>query len=283
MSEQHSHTAFGAAFLRAAHQLLDPPPHFLDDPVTVQLLAPQAIQHLLDHRERYQVEASRLLRAHVVLRSRFAEDRLSAALGRGVRQLVILGAGLDTFAYRQPLWARDLTIFEVDHHGTQALKRQRLQAAHIALPDNLHFVPLNLEDPTWPAALNRFGFRADVPTFVSCLGVTMYLSGAAVEGLLRWAAQLAVGSELVMSYMRRGLLPPESQAQAQRLADLGEALKTAFDPSELLQELRNRGFGQVGVFSHEEVRQQYGHLENGTLPLPVHPDVAYGICVEKPL
>ncbi|WP_255578423.1 class I SAM-dependent methyltransferase [Deinococcus sp. KSM4-11] len=259
--------------------LLDPPPHLLDDAVTLQLLAPQAIQHLREHRGQYQTEASRALRAHVVFRSRFAEDRLHDALKRDVRQLVVLGAGLDTFAYRQPHWADDLRIFEVDHPGTQTLKRQRLQAAQIGLPDNLRFVPTDLEDEAWSGSLHLVGFRADLPTFVSCLGVTMYLTRPSVEGLLRWAAQLEVGSDVAVSYMRRGRLGLESQALAQRLVEVGEALKTAFDPSELCELLRTVGFDQVGGPPHAEVVQQYGPPHALALPLPRHPDVAYATRV----
>ena len=118
-----SRTALATAYMRAAHQLLDPPPRILEDPAAIAVLGPGAEQVIRESAARSQAPESRALRAHMVLRSRFAEDRLAAAVGRGVTQYVILGAGFDTFAVRQPAWAQQLRILEVDHAGTQELKR----------------------------------------------------------------------------------------------------------------------------------------------------------------
>jgi len=127
MSDRNaSRTALGTAYLRAAHQLLDAPPRILEDPLAVTLLGPAAAQRISDTRGSYQTPERLLLRAHVVLRSRFAEDRLAAAVHRGVTQYILLGAGFDTFALRQPPWARPLRICEVDHAGTQYTKRNQL-------------------------------------------------------------------------------------------------------------------------------------------------------------
>jgi methyltransferase (TIGR00027 family) len=118
-----SRTALATAHMRAAHQLLDPPPRILEDPVAVAVLGPGAEQRIRQVAARSQAPEGRALRAHMVLRSRFAEDRLAMAVSRGVTQYVILGAGFDTFAVRQPAWAQQLRILEVDHAGTQELKR----------------------------------------------------------------------------------------------------------------------------------------------------------------
>src|SRR5271157_5401130 len=135
-----SRTALGVAALRAVHQLLDGEPKILDDPIAARLLSADVLQQIQSNPARIHEPPDRGLRSHVVLRSRYAEERMAEAVQRGVRQCVILGAGFDTFAYRQPDWARSLRIYEVDHCATQAEKRQRLQAAGIPIPANLEFV-----------------------------------------------------------------------------------------------------------------------------------------------
>ena len=125
--------------MRAAHQLFETQPRILEDPSILTLLGPVALQRVKDRADHYRTPEMAALRAHVVLRSRFAEDRLAAAVLRGITQYVILGAGFDTFALRQPPWARVLKIFEVDHTGTQAMKRSHLTAAGLAMPKNAAF------------------------------------------------------------------------------------------------------------------------------------------------
>jgi methyltransferase (TIGR00027 family) len=125
-----SSTAFGVAVLRAAHQIIDGSPPILDDSVVERLLGPGIEQRIRGESEQLQTSMARGLRSHVVLRSRFAEDSLAAAVARGTRQYVLLGAGLDTFAYRQPEWARDITVVEVDQPGVIAMPR----AANAGLP-----------------------------------------------------------------------------------------------------------------------------------------------------
>ncbi|MCG6535846.1 MAG: class I SAM-dependent methyltransferase, partial [Syntrophales bacterium LBB04] len=124
-----SQTALGTAYMRAVHQLFDARPLIFDDPVILSLLGPSALQRINDTAEQHRSSGRLALRAHVVLRSRFTEDRLAAAVHRGIMQYVLVGAGFDTFALRQPPWAQALKIFEVDHPGTQAVKRSRLAAA----------------------------------------------------------------------------------------------------------------------------------------------------------
>src|ERR1019366_5126673 len=109
-NQKASRTALGTAYLRAAHQLLDAAPKILDDPIAVRLLGEDASRKICESAERYQKPEAKALRSHVVLRSRFAEDRLAAAVQRGVSQYVILGAGFDTFALRQPQWANSLEV-----------------------------------------------------------------------------------------------------------------------------------------------------------------------------
>jgi methyltransferase (TIGR00027 family) len=119
-----SRTAHGVAITRAAHQLLDLPRVF-EDPVALTLLGPQAAAGIRAAEARFNRRYARYLRGFLVARSRLAEDALAEAVARGVRQYVLLGAGLDTFAHRNPHLAAGLRVFEVDHPATQ-----EISAAH---------------------------------------------------------------------------------------------------------------------------------------------------------
>jgi methyltransferase (TIGR00027 family) len=164
-----SRTALGVALRRAAHQILDRPPIFLD-PLATRIagekLRNQAEQH----------DAARGLRAFVAARSRYAEDELAHSVSLGIRQYVVLGAGLDTFAYRNP-FAPSLQVFEVDHPDTQLWKKERLHSAAIDIPASVTFVPVNFETQSLRAELHAAPhFDPFQPAFFSMLGVVPYLS-----------------------------------------------------------------------------------------------------------
>jgi methyltransferase (TIGR00027 family) len=135
--DRPSLTAYRVALSRAAHQLFDDP-RVLDDPLALRIIGTQGAEELRSNRHRCAATPGRYLRAFVVARSRLAEDLLADAVQRGVRQYVVLGAGLDTFAYRNPYPVSLLEVFEVDHPATQAWKRRLLAAAglrrHLASP-----------------------------------------------------------------------------------------------------------------------------------------------------
>jgi methyltransferase (TIGR00027 family) len=215
-----SHTALSTAYLRAAHQLLDAPPHILEDPIAVMLLGPTALKRIRDKTESYQTTERRALRAHVVLRSRFAEHRLAASLGRGVKQYVILGAGFDTFALRQPTWAQSLQIFELDHEATQKEKYSRMITAGFAMPQNAHFAAIDFEHETLGHGLQKCPISLVEPTFFSWLGVTMYLKDDAIDAVLRSVAAFPAGSEIILTFA----LPPDDYRSPfdQRATSLGE-------------------------------------------------------------
>jgi methyltransferase (TIGR00027 family) len=165
---QPSRTALGAAGLRAAHQVLDRAAIF-PDPLALRILGADA-DALVREAEAADTGRQRL-RWFVAIRSRIAEDALAAALRRGVQQLVVLGAGLDTYAYRAP-HSQSLRIFEVDHPATQVWKRERLTEADIPLPPALTFVPVDFERETLAEGLAAAGFdstsRRFSPGLVSC-------------------------------------------------------------------------------------------------------------------
>ena len=263
-----SKTAFGVAWLRAAHQIVDDAPRILDDPVIVSLLGADAAQLLREHPERVQTRGARGLRSHVVLRSRYAEDELHAAVERGVRQYVVLGAGLDTFAYRQPGWAAPLRIFEIDQPASQRSKRELLDAARVAVPPNVSLVPVDFQTESLENGLRRGGVDFAAPTFFSWLGVTMYLTRDAVEAVFRTIAAFPRLSEVVFTFASRRDEPQQASALAERAAELGEPWLSYFEPAELEELLMRLGFSRVSFLTPDEAATRYFNGRSDALPAP---------------
>ena len=267
-----SRTALGVAALRAAHRVLDAEPWILDDPIAIRLLDPAALPKAMDE-ARLQHPAARALRAHVLLRSRVAEERLEAACAEGVAQCVVLGAGLDTFAYRQPTWASVLRIFEVDHPRSQENKRARVRAAGIEAPSNLTHAPIDFERTALDEGLRLAGFDAEKPAFFSWLGVTMYLTRPAVEAVFSFVGGLPKGSRMVLTFAQ-----PEDGGTS-RLADMaasvGEPWITRFTPEELKAELLRAGFGSVHILTPEEAHDRFFQGRSDGLPAPRRASIAY--------
>lgn len=253
-------SALRVATIRAAHQLLDRPLVF-EDPLAVAILGPEEEAALRADPGRYNHPLLKSLRGSLVVRGRLAEDEWARSRARGVRQFVVLGAGLDTSAYRH---GDDdgSRVFEVDLPATQAWKRERLRAAGIAEPPTLTYVPLDFETVSLDDALRAAGLRRDEPAFFSWLGVTMYLEDEAVTGTLCSIASLAPGSGVVFDYaVRPELLPLRErlgvQLVAAKTAEHGEPWKSFFDPAELGVRLRALGFGEVEDHDAEELNARY--------------------------
>jgi methyltransferase (TIGR00027 family) len=254
-----SATAQAAAMQRAAHQLLDVP-KILDDPLALRIIGRNAESVLRPNLVWFQ--KNRFLRAFIVLRSRYAEDELAYAIQRGIRQYIILGAGLDTFAYRNPYPRSCLRVFEVDHPATQSWKRARLREVEIGIPDSLTFAPVDFERQTLSDGLSCVGFRGGEAAFFSLLGVVVYLTKTAALETFKYIASRPPGSEIVFDY---GILPSalsESQRFARealesRVAAMGEPWITYFDPISLASELRDMGFNHVEDFGPEEANDRY--------------------------
>jgi methyltransferase (TIGR00027 family) len=235
----------GAAGHRAAHQVLEAG-SVLNDPLAVRILGEEAEESI---RRARSDPSRRGLRLFIAARSRFAEDALSAAVERGVRQLVVLGAGLDTLAYRTTL-ARRLRIFEVDHPATQAWKRAKLAAAGLELPHSLTFAPIDFERETLADALAAARFEPAQQTFFTWLGVVPYLTEQAVFSTLSFIAGLQRGTHVVFDYAN----PPDGlsasaraarDALAARVAAAGEELRSCFETDELHARLRAAGFDEI--------------------------------------
>jgi methyltransferase (TIGR00027 family) len=256
-----SRTAYLVAASRAAHQLFDSPRVFAD-PVALPILGPEAAAGIRAARWRFNTLYSRYLRAFVVARSRVAEDALSEAVARGVRQYVLLGAGLDTFAHRNPHEAVGLRVFEADHPATQEWKRQLLNSARLPTPESLVYVPVNFETEHLAEQLRANGFRADEPVLFAWLGVTMYLTHHAIQQTLRFVAQSTDCSGIVFDYMnspsRPGLLRRLGlKLLLRRFAAVGEPWQTFFDPVQLHDELTRLGFSTVRDFGADEMNARY--------------------------
>jgi methyltransferase (TIGR00027 family) len=247
---------------RAAHQLLDDPKVF-DDPVALRIIGKENASALQADPRQFEITPlSPYLRAFVAARSRYAEDQLGLGIRRGVRQYVILGAGLDTSAYRNPYPEEVLRVFEVDHPSTQTWKRGRLEEASIVLPDNLTFAPVDFETRTLEEGLRSADYDPNECTFFSLLGVTEYLTTEVVMAILRFIGSAPVGSAVVFDYMiSPTLLTPAQRSRldavSRRVALAGEPWQAYFDPELLTRDLRAMGFGYVEDLGPEEINARY--------------------------
>jgi methyltransferase (TIGR00027 family) len=256
-----SRTSDIPAIMRAVHQTYDDEPKILADPIVPKLVDIESLDAnwlapMLGH------PFARQWRAGFLIRSRYAEDCLAEAVARGLAQYLILGAGLDTFSYRQPAWAHAVDIFEVDHPATQGFKRERLAKSSIAPPGNLTFVPIDFETTSLKQVLRGTRFAFDKVTFCSWLDVTQYLTAAAIEATLAFVLMLPHGSEIVFSF----ILPQDAlswiEADAVALAaakseEVGEPWLSRFQPADLVLQLRRSGFSDVAHLTPEQAYERY--------------------------
>ena len=250
-----SRTALAVAAMRALHQFHDGAPKILDDPVSARLLGEERTRTILSRMGNADDPARNAMRAHVLLRSRFAEERLESAVRRGIVQAVALGAGLDTFAYRQPPWAARLRLFDVDHPASQDEKRRFLEQAGIGVPANVRFVPIDFETTSLAQGLAAGRVDFAVPTFFSCLGVMTYLTREAIDAIFRVVAGFPSGSEIAFSYRPAGR-PPGSVFAASVRA-VGEPWISELEPDALARDLRAMGFEGIEELRAEEADRRY--------------------------
>lgn len=254
---QPSRTAERVAVQRAAHQLLDSP-RVLDDPLAIRLISPEIRKKLEEHPEANdRSPMSRPTRAIVVVRTRIAEDELAAS---GASQYVLLGAGLDTFAYRNPF--AQVHVFEVDQPDTQALKKERLAAAGIELPKNMTFAPCDFSRDRLGDALAAAGFSRDKPAVFAWLGVVMYLERDDVMKTLQFIVTQDAPVSVIFDYAQPADAFPLVQRffyrrVLDRLEQIGEPWKSFMQPESLRADLLALGFTSVEDLGGDEINARY--------------------------
>jgi methyltransferase (TIGR00027 family) len=261
-----SRTALIIARQRAAHQVLD---HgsILHDPFAMKILREDETDVLQFANQHPLASIGRLF---TTARSRIAEDALSIAVERGVRQIVILGAGLDTFALRNPHGARQVRIYEVDHPATQAWKLQRLADVQIALPPWLIVVPVDFERDDLREQLVAAGFQHDSPAFFTWLGVVPYLTQDAIGRTLDYMSSIQ-NSEVVFDYME----PPEAfseelrqseKVRTEQLKKMDEHSGSRFEPADIVAMLRSHGFCAIEDINFQKIASRFGRAVQGLAP-----------------
>jgi len=205
-----------------------------------------------------------LLHGPVTLsRSRYTEDRLEEAIRQGVKQYVLLGAGLDTFAFRRPDILKVMQVFEVDHPVTQAMKRARIALAGWDVPPQLHFVPVDFNQESLADALRRSSYNPHTLSLFSWLGVTYYLTREVVYATLKTITRIApVGSTIIFDYMDADAFIPEKAARRIQLMQhgarrVGEPMKTGFDPQTLADDLNRVGLSLQENLSPSDIEGRY--------------------------
>jgi methyltransferase (TIGR00027 family) len=253
-----SRTALRVALRRAAHQLYDAPPLVLNDPIAVPILGSAYAEELRRTPTRPDRPFSIGLRAFLVARSRYAEDNLARAVKQGTTQYVLLGAGLDTFAHRNPY--PHLRIFEVDHPATQQWKRELLTTGSLPAPANLTYVPVDFERDSLPQQLHSAGFDSKAPAFFAWLGVVPYLNLDAFRSTIIFIAAQPPGSGVVLDYGQpRSALPffekLAHDSLAARVQLAGEPFQLFFTPPEIAAELR--AFRNREDLGSDEINTRY--------------------------
>jgi len=244
-----SKTALRVALRRAAHQIHDQKPLVFEDPLAVPILGAEFREELNRTPAADKRPFSAALRAFMVARARLAEDTLAMGVAElGVQQYLVLGAGLDTFAYRNPY--PQVRVFEVDHPATQAWKLERLAEAKIAIPDNAVLVPVDFERQVLAQELFKAGFDPKLPTVTAWLGVVPYLTLEAFRDTTELMGSFAPGSAVVFDYSQPSevLSPVERlmlESLSSRVAQAGEPFRLFFTPDALETELKLMGLDVV--------------------------------------
>ncbi|WP_142682774.1 class I SAM-dependent methyltransferase [Chitinophaga polysaccharea] len=252
-------TAVRTALWRALHVQTDAMPHIIEDEIGLKLVVPDA-----DWQQRPDMhpDFTKRLRASMVARARFIEDMVQEEYKLGTRQYVILGAGLDTFAQRQPQIASQLQVFEIDQPGTQTWKQQRLIELGFGIPEWLHFVSVDFEISSWWEQLIKAGFDTGKPAVVACTGVTLYLTREAIFATLRQMAALAPGSKLAMTFYLPLDLMEEEDRPLQLIAEKGARAAgtpfiSFFSPEEMQALAQEAGFEEVEIVSSGNIARRY--------------------------
>jgi methyltransferase (TIGR00027 family) len=257
-----SRTAIMTAAARAMHRD-EPPPWVIDDHLAAGLAGDEGAEISAQLQRALSAEDLLTFTRWICVRSRYPEDLVERSVVADlVRQYLILGAGLDTFAYRRPDLVERLRVFEVDYPASRAWKRERLHANDVPVPPNVTFAPIDFERQTLRQGLERAGVDFDQPTIVCWVGVTMYLTPEAIEATLATVTQFPASSRLVLTYN----LPLSALCGAAKrthtvlyntAADMGEPFVSLFRPGEIERLLRRYGYTQIEHFGPKEALAAY--------------------------
>jgi methyltransferase (TIGR00027 family) len=269
-----SRTAINTAMQRAAHLLLGDEPKILADTFARAFAGYASDADMLDAMDPSKWIAFPRMRVLFAMRNRYAEDELARAMTRGIEQYIILGAGLDSFAYRRPDLMASLDVFEVDHPASQAWKRARVEELGIAVPARLHHLAIDFERQTLGEGLAESVVDLSRPVYLSMLGVAQYLTTDAMLQTLRDVAAITVpGSEIVLQFVvPPAMLASDEAALVEALAErarlVGEPWISFYQPADMEQHLRDAGFGSIVYFGPEEATARYlqGHSDGLLLP-----------------
>lgn len=258
---RRSLSAEAVAVLRAAHQVLDSPV-IHPDPLASRIIGPDGRRWLAKNPSVQEIGWVRSTRSMLATRSRLSEEALRRAVERGTTQYVVLGAGLDTSAYRMPELADRLTIFEVDEPATQAWKLARLQEAGIAIPENLRFAPVDFNEGTLAEGLSAAGFHRSSAAFFSWLGVSYYLPRESLLDTMRYIAGQTAASEVIFDIaLAESAVRPEDLDQHRyfrgEMTKIAEAWRTWLDPREFRGTLLELGFTTVEVMDSSEAVKRF--------------------------
>ena len=260
--EGPSRTAVVMAVARAAHRD-EPPPWILDDALGVSLCGPDAVAIREDLFARLSPASLIAFTRWACVRSRLPEDVVERAFESHVEQYVVLGAGVDTFAYRRTdLMGRGLRVFEVDHPATQEWKRERLRVLGMETPPGLVFAPVDFEHQTLSSGLSAVGFDFSAPAVFSWLGVTLYLTLDAINATLATVARCPSGTRIVLTYnlpkdALGGMGAETDAALGSIAAEVGEPIVSLFLPAEIETLLRAHGFADIDDFGPDEACATY--------------------------
>ena len=250
-------TAVRTALWRALHVQADAKPLVFEDEIGLKLIAPPD-----DWQQRPDMKFTKRLRASIIARARFIEDLIIEQSIQGIRQYVILGAGLDTFAQRRPGIASKLQIYEIDQLNTLVWKQQRLIELGFGVPDYLHFVPVDFETSSWWEQLLKAGFDTNRPAVVACTGVSLYLTKEAITSTLNQIAIFMSGSMLAMTfYLPMELIDEEDkplmEMSIKGASASGTPMISFFEPNEILALAREAGFKEAKTLSTKDMEQLY--------------------------
>jgi methyltransferase (TIGR00027 family) len=255
--KEPDNTSVRTALWRALHVQVDAKPSILEDEIGLKLIAPPD-----DWQQRPDMKFTKRLRASIIARARFIEDLIIEQSQQGIRQYVILGAGLDTFAQRRTAIASKLQIYEIDQPDTLAWKQQRLIDLGFGVPEYLHFVSVNFETSFWWDQLLKAGFDTSQPAVVACTGVSLYLTKEAITATLNQMATLAPGSTFAITFYLPIDLMDEEDRPLQEIAAkgalaAGTPFVSFFIPNEILELAREAGFKETKIISTKDMEQYY--------------------------